>query len=98
MVKGYKGRDPHSHRQTKLRTLVKRFKTGKITYRGKGKLRGSGHAAGRDWGEKKGIDPSSRTLKYSNNSPSFDEGVWQYKQRKQGEASERKTSLAKRIR
>jgi len=79
-MKGYNARDSISHRKTNLGALLKRFKTGKITYRGKGKLKGSGHAAGRAWGEAKGIDPSSRVKKYSKNSPSFDEGVWQYKQ------------------
>ena len=78
-MKGYKARDATSHRKTALRTLMRRFKGGTITYRGKGRLRGSGHAAGRRWGESKGIDPHSRIKKYSKNSPSFDEGVWQYK-------------------
>lgn len=94
MASGYKARDAITHRQTKLRALVKRFKSGTITYRGKGKLRGSGHAAGRDWGEKKGIDPSSKMKKYSKNSPSFDEGVWQYKASK---AQEAKSKLAEKI-
>lgn len=91
MAKGYKARDAVSHRKTSLAKLVKRFKTGKITYRGKGKLKGSGHAAGREWGERKGIDPESKVLKYSKNSPSFDEGVWQSK------AARAKTNLAKKI-
>lgn len=80
MLKGYKARDTVTHRKTNLNALYRRFKTGKITYRGKGKLKGSGHAAGREWGERKGIDPNSRVKKYSKNSPSFDEGVWQHKQ------------------
>ena len=92
--KGYKARDAVSHRKTSLAKLVKRFKSGQVTYRGKGKLRGSGHAAGREWGEKKGIDPTSRVRKYSKNSPSFDEGVWQYKASKVDGA---KTKLAKEI-
>ena len=78
-MKGYKARDSMSHRKTNLSSLLRRFKTGKMTYRGKGKQRGSGHAAGREWGERKGIDPSSQVKRYSKNSPSFDEGVWQYK-------------------
>ncbi len=41
---------------------------------------GEGHRAGFEWGEKKGIDPESRVRKYSKNSPSFDEGVWESKQ------------------
>lgn len=40
---------------------------------------GSGHRAGEEWGAKKGIDPSSSQRRYSKNSPSFDEGVYQYK-------------------
>lgn len=93
-AKGYNSRDAVSHRKTSLAKLVSRFKSGRLTYRGKGKLRGSGHAAGREWGEKKDIDPSSRVKKYSKNSPSFDEGVWQYKASK---AQNAKESLAKKI-
>lgn len=93
MAKGYKARDGSSHRKTNIHLLRRRFKSGNITYRGKGKYKGSGHAAGREWGEKKGIDPESRVLKYSKNSPSFDEGVWQYKSK----ASEAKHNLAKKI-
>jgi len=78
-MKGYKSRDSISHRKTNLNGLLRRFKAGKITYRGKGKYRGSGHAAGQQWAERKGIDPSSTVKRYSKNSPSFDEGVWQYK-------------------
>lgn len=43
---------------------------------------GSGHLAGEVWADKKGIDPSSPQRKYSKNSPSFDEGVWNSKQRR----------------
>lgn len=45
----------------------------------KARVSGAGHAAGRDWGAKKGIDPNSRVRRYSKNSPSFDEGVKEYK-------------------
>jgi len=85
-LKGYKARDTISHRKTNLYALRRRFKGGNITYRGKGRLRGSGHRAGQKWGEAKGIDPTSRVIKYSKNSPSFDEGVWQYKQRAKSKA------------
>lgn len=78
-MKGYKARDSVSHRKTNLKALLSRFKKGKITYRGTGKAKGSGHRAGQEWGERKGIDPNSQIKKYSKNSPSFDEGVWQYK-------------------
>lgn len=94
VAKGYKARDKVSHRKTSLAKLVKRFNSGTVTYRGKGKLRGSGHKAGQDWGEKKAIDPTSRVKRYSKNSPSFDEGVWQYKAKK---ASEAKNKLAYKI-
>lgn len=90
-LKGYKGRDPKSHRKTSLRATYRRFKkTGSFTYRGKGKLRGSGHRAGEEWGKAKQIDPNSRVRKYSKNSPSFDEGVWKYKQSTQGQALQNK--------
>lgn len=55
------------------------IKLKKFTYRGKGRLRGSGHRAGEEWGSIKEIDPESRVRKYSKNSPSFDEGVYKYK-------------------
>ncbi len=77
---GYKSRDSISHRKYNFKTAINRFKkTGKFTYKGKGKAKGSGHKAGEDWGEKKGINPISPVTKYSKNSPSFDEGVYQYK-------------------
>lgn len=41
---------------------------------------GEGHRAGFEWGDRKDIDPESRVRKYSKNSPSFDEGVWESKQ------------------
>ncbi len=79
-LKGYLGRDPISHRKSNRAKQLKRFKTkGIFTYRGKGALRGSGHKAGENWGDKKQIDPDSRITKYSKNSPSFDEGVLKYK-------------------
>ncbi len=49
-------------------------------YKGKGS-KGSGHVAGESWGEKKQIDPSSPVRVYSKKgrSPSFDQGVRNYK-------------------
>lgn len=41
---------------------------------------GSGHNAGYNWASAKEIDPSSKQRRYSKNSPSFDEGVYKYKQ------------------
>lgn len=78
---GYKARDSVSHRKYSFKTAISRYKkTGKFTYRGKGKLKGSGHKAGEEWGERKGIDPKSRVRRYSKNSPSFDEGVYKHKE------------------
>ncbi len=91
-MKGYKARDSVSHRGTKLSTLYSRFKQGKTTFRGKGMAKGSGHEAGRNWGAAKGIDPNSQVKKYSKNSPSFDEGVWEYK------AAQKKQYLAEQMR
>ncbi len=63
-------------RKFKPKTLFNRVKISKnFTYRGQGKLKGSGHRAGENWGDAKDIDPTSLTRKYSKNSPSFDEGV-----------------------
>lgn len=85
VLKGYKGRDNISHRRYSFKTSVNRYKkNGKFTYRGtkvgKKMVYGLGHKAGENWGEKKGIDPNSHVRKYSKNSPSFDEGVYKYKQ------------------
>lgn len=84
ILRGYKGRDGISHRTYNRKTSINRFKkTGKFAYRGTkvgGKIiYGLGHRAGKNWGEAKGIDPTSQVRKYSKNSPSFDEGVLQYK-------------------
>ena len=83
-LKGYKARDPISHRQYDWGTAINRFKrTGNFTYRGTkvgGRIiYGLGHKAGEEWAQKKHIDPNSRVRKYSKNSPSFDEGVFKYK-------------------
>lgn len=74
---GYQGRDPVSHRPYSRKVSLKRFnKTGKFAFR----RAGEGHRAGEAWGKSKGIDPESRVWRYSKNSPSFDEGVHQYKE------------------
>ncbi len=87
---GYKGRDPVSHRRYNRQVSLARFKrTGKFAYRGVGKMRGSGHRAGEEWGAKKQINPLSLTTRYSKNSPSFDEGVWKYKQSARQKALEK---------
>lgn len=56
-------------------------------YHGKGP-RGSGHIAGEGWGEAKKIDPSSTEIVYSKRgrSPSFDQGVRNYKVRAHNKA------------
>lgn len=90
-LKGYKGRDKISHRTYSRSTSINRYKkTAKFTYRGVGKMRGSGHKAGEEWGEKKEINPNSQTTKYSKNSPSFDEGVYKYKESKKKALQEAK--------
>lgn len=45
----------------------------------KTKINGMGHTAGFKWAESKDIDPKERRRKYGNNSPSFDEGVHEFK-------------------
>lgn len=84
-LKGYKGRDSVSHRTYNRKTSLNRFKkTKSFTYRGtkvgNKMIYGLGHKAGEEWGARKEIDPTSRVRKYSKNSPSFDEGVWKYKE------------------
>lgn len=56
-------------------------------YRGKGP-KGSGHQAGEGWGEAKKIDPNSSVRVYSKRgrSPSFDQGVRNYKQKAHNKA------------
>jgi hypothetical protein len=86
---GYKRRDPISHRTYNRSTALARYKkigTFKPTYVGRGRLRGSGHAAGEKWGSEKNIDPESNVTRYSKNSPSFDEGVYMYKESAKGKA------------
>lgn len=84
-LKGYKSRDNVTHRKYNFKASVNRYKkTGNFTYRGtkigNKVVYGLGHKAGEDWGSKKDIDPTSRVRKYSKNSPSFDEGVYKYKE------------------
>lgn len=83
VLRGYSRRDPISHRTYSRKTSLNRAKrTGKFTYVGDG----SGHRAGESWAASKQIDPESRTVKYSKNSPSFDEGVYKYKEDKRKRA------------
>lgn len=76
-LRGYKRRDSISHRTYNRATSINRYKkTGRFTY----VKDGSGHRAGEKWGAEVGIDPESTHTKYGKNSPSFDEGVYLYKQ------------------
>lgn len=79
MKVGYQRRDAVTHRTYSRKASLRHFKkTGKFrTVSG-----GSGHRAGEQWGDKKGIDPNSSVRKYSKNSPSFDEGVYLSKQKR----------------
>lgn len=52
----------------------------------KTKIDSRGHSSGYSWAEKKGISHTDRKRKYGLNSPSFDEGVYEYKQRSREEA------------
>ena len=66
-------------RQYKRKSSFRHYqRTGKFKNVGTG----SGHRAGEEWGDRKGIDPRSRTTRYSKNSPSFDEGVFLSKARR----------------
>ena len=76
-LRGYQRRDPVSHRTYDRKVSIARYKkTGRFTYQ----KDGSGHRAGEKWGADKEIDPNSQVRKYSKNSPSFDEGVYLYKE------------------
>lgn len=90
-LKGYQGRDVISHRRYSFKTATNRFKRkGEFTLRGtrigKTIVYGLGHKAGEQWGKEKQIDPESLNTKYSKNSPSFDEGVYKYKESKKQKA------------
>lgn len=77
-----------SNADSKLRKGIKYYKkTGFFKTRGKVRA-GSGHDAGYNWGQQKGIDPTSRVRRYSKNSPSFDEGVFKYKENARNRALE----------
>lgn len=80
VLKGYKATYKSSGR--KKYSWSKAIKSYKRTGFFKTKVNGSGHTAGYNWGEEKGIDPDSSVRRYGKNSPSFDEGVYQYKQSK----------------
>lgn len=58
------------------KSLNYREKTGYF----KTKINGGGHDAGYKWAKNQEISPKDRKRKYGANSPSFDEGVHEYKQ------------------
>lgn len=79
MKVGYQRRDSTSHRTYSRKASLRHYKrTGKF----RNVNSGSGHKAGEAWGDSKGIDPDSRTRRYSKNSPSFDEGVYLSKKKR----------------
>lgn len=72
LKRAYIGRTRHEEKQVYHRK-------GRV-YTGRGS-KGSGHQAGEGWGEAKNIDPDSTERVYSKRgrSPSFDQGVRNYK-------------------
>jgi hypothetical protein len=56
----------------------------------KTKIDSGGHTAGFNWAKAAGIDPRERKRKYGLNSPSFDEGVYSYKERAREKALKNK--------
>jgi len=78
-LKKYKSNVGYNRKNYSYSKSIARFKrTGKFKY----VKSGEGHRAGENWGDDKGIDPSSQVRRYSKNSPSFDEGVYKSKQKR----------------
>lgn len=78
-LRGYAETFKNGKKKYNWNKAIKRFKkTGYF----KVKKDGSGHDAGTKWAESKQIDPESRIQRYGKNSPSFDEGVYAYKNSK----------------
>lgn len=86
ILKGYKAIYKTSGR--KKYNWSKSIKSYKKTGYFKVKKDGSGHDAGTKWAEAKQIDPNSQVRRYGKNSPSFDEGVYAYKQSAKSRALE----------
>ncbi len=82
MRKTSKGKGYKSKSYSYAKALKHYKRTGKF----KNRQGGSGHRAGEAWGSKKEIDPKSPIRRYSKNSPSFDEGVRQYKDKAKNRA------------
>jgi len=79
---GYQRRDPITHRRYDWGAAIKAYKK---TKRFRYVKDGSGHKAGEEWADRKGIDPEATQTRYGKNSPSFDEGVYKSKQKRMAE-------------
>ncbi len=82
-LKGYEQRlktDQGRKKYKREDSIAYRKRTGYF----KAKIDSMGHNQGFMWAKKKKIDPSDRHRKYGMNSPSFDEGVYEYKMKKRG--------------
>lgn len=85
-LKGYK--EVYKSSGKKKYNFHKAIRSYKRTGFFKTKINGSGHDAGAKWAEAKQIDPHSQVRRYGKNSPSFDEGVYGYKERVRSKALE----------
>lgn len=79
MMKG-KGYDA-LHGNNKKYSFNKSLRNYKKTGFFRTRIDAKGHDAGFNWAKVAEIDPYERKRKYGLNSPSFDEGVYSYKQR-----------------
>lgn len=86
-LKGYKAKRLNG---TPAYSWKKSLKIYKRTGYFRTKINGSGHTAGYNWGSAKKIDPKSQIRRYGKNSPSFDEGVYKYKQEARHKALQNK--------
>lgn len=89
-LRGYK--ETYKSSGNKVYNWSKSIKRYKKTGYFKVKKDGSGHDAGTKWAESKQIDPNSQVRRYGKNSPSFDEGVYAYKQSAKSRALQSQTS------
>ncbi len=84
-LKGYK---------TKGYSWSKSIKSFKKTGVFKTRSGGGGHDAGYKWADRVGIDHDSKQRRYGKNSPSFDEGVYKYKQDTRAKALQNRVNEA----
>jgi len=86
LIKSGEGPKKKGYEQTYKTVPKKKYDRDKsISYRQKTgyfrtKIDGGGHDAGYRWAQSNDISPKDRKRKYGANSPSFDEGVYEYKQ------------------